>query len=118
MCAPAGLALASLGQLVPHDAWSQARAAVYSIAAVAGGRRVVSTTNANFLALEHTLLQLLMEDHHGTNFSAVRAPGTGQNGGGLRAAGTEYGEILPPWIDRESGREAISLRGAAPLALP
>ena len=118
MCAPAGLALASLGQLVPPDAWSQERAAVYSIAAVAEGRRVVSTTNANFLTLEHTQLRLLMEDRHGSNFSAVRAPGLGQNGGGLRSAGTEYGEVLPPWIDRESGQEAISLRGAALLALP
>lgn len=79
-----------------------------------GSHGAVSTTNQNFLGLEHSLLTLLMENKDSGNFTHVSVQGRNSNRRGLAVAGTQYGEILPPWVDPESGEASMSLRGAAP----
>lgn len=107
----AGLALSTLGQLVPPDAWSQERTSIFSIVSMHGSHQAISTTSQDFFKLEHYLLQLLMKNEDSGNFSRVNLQGRIRSG--LAVAGTQYGEILPPWVDAESGEAIASLRGAA-----
>ena len=109
----AGISLSTMGHLVPNDAWTAERTSIFSISVGQDRHRTVSSTGENFLTLEHRLMNLLLHNVDAGNFTEVKQPGqVRKRWDGLKVVGSQYGEILPPWVDAETGYAVIHLRGA------
>eukprot|EP00892_Ulva_mutabilis_P007895 jgi/Ulvmu1/5478/UM023_0014.1 len=113
-----GLALATMGRLVPVDEWTSERTSIFSISTGQDGHETVSSTGRPFLTREHGLLQLLFRNRQPANYPHVQLHSFARkHWTGLNVAGSQYGEILPPWVDSATGRTAISLQGPQSMLL-